>query len=95
MNAPARTKATANLSLGQIERAAELRELIHAQTYFIGIYANIVADFAEAGDDAGISYSLEKVALYTKTALSLRLDLEAIRRETKSLEALAFGNAQR
>ena len=84
MSAPARTKATADLSPGQTERAAQIRELIAAQMYFVGIYGDIVRDLAEAGDDAGISYSLEKLALYTKTALSLRLDLEAIRRERRN-----------
>lgn len=81
MNAPDRTKLAPAPTRGQMERAAELRELIHLQAYFIGIYAGIVQDFACAGDDGGLSYGLEKLALYTKTALSLRVDLDAVKRE--------------
>jgi hypothetical protein len=78
------TNATAALTLAQIERAAELRELIHAQMYFVGIYAGVVQDMTQAGDDRGMRYGLEKLALYTKTALSLRADLDAILREAAS-----------
>jgi len=89
MNAPLRTEARPAPSLGQIERAAQVRELIHAQMYFVGIYAGVVQNFASAGDDKGITYGLEKLALYVRTALELRGDLEeANRREpAKSSEA--------
>jgi len=81
MNAPARSKAPSAITAGQIERMAELRELIHAQMYFVKTYAAVVEYFAEAGDDAGITYGLEKLSIYTRTALELRFDLEAIKRE--------------
>jgi hypothetical protein len=80
MNAPDR-KARAALSPGQIERAAELRELIHAQMFFAVVYAGVTQDFAQVADDRGMRYGLEKLALYTKTALSLRADLDAILRD--------------
>jgi len=82
MNAPARTEAPPAPTLGQAERAAQVRECIHAQMWLAGVYAGIVQDFACAGDDAGISYGLEKLGLYVRTALELRGDLEAIRLET-------------
>lgn len=82
MNAADRTQSQSRLSSAQMNRAAEIRELIHAQMYFVRVYAAVVEDFAEAGDDAGLSYTLEKLALYTKTALSLRFDIDAIKRET-------------
>jgi hypothetical protein len=87
MNAPRRARGEP--TLGQIERAAELRELIHGQMYFVGIYAGVVQDFAQVGDDRGMSYGIEKLALYTKSALSLRADLDAILRAAASPEASA------
>ncbi len=90
MNAPARSKAPQALTLGQVERMAEIRELIHAQMYFVKTYAAVVEYFAEAGDDAGITYGLEKLAIYTRTALELRFNLETIRCEpAKSSEPAA------
>jgi hypothetical protein len=78
MTAPVRTAAAPAPSPSQIERAAQVRELIHAQMYFVRIYAGVVEDLAGAGDDLGITYGLEKLALYTKIALALRVDLDAI-----------------
>lgn len=106
MSALAQTKTAAKanhgsgLRDGQIARATELRELIHAQMYFVSIYANVVRDLAGAGDDAGITYGLEKLALYTKTALSLRFDLEeakkvSVQSAPKSTDGLAVVGARR
>ncbi len=89
MNAPARTPAQPAPSLGQVERMAELRELISAQMWLVGVYAGVAQQFASAGDDAGLSYGLEKLALYVRTALELRGDLDAIKREPAKSSELA------
>jgi hypothetical protein len=62
-------------------RLALLREAVHEACAFIHIHAEVCQSLAEAGDDAGLLYSLGRLITYAKHAARVGNELRDLRKE--------------